>query len=94
MRLIGLSILHVFCEKHSDCRSWLENWIADVRASRWGSLNDLKERYPSASILAENVVIFNVRGNSYRLVVQVAVGMQIVSVKWVGTHAEYSRRKF
>lgn len=94
MRLIGLNILQEFCEKHSDCKSWIENWIADVRAAKWRSLNDLKERYPSASILAKNIVIFNVKGNSYRLSVQVAVSMQIVAIKWIGTHAEYSRKNF
>lgn len=83
-----------FCEKHSDCKSWIENWIADVRAAKWRSLNDLKKRYPSASILAKNIVIFNVKGNSYRLSVQVAVSMQIVAIKWIGTHAEYSRKNF
>lgn len=94
MKLLGLGLLHSFCLKHSDCKSWVENWIADVKASQWMSLNDLKARYPSASILQNNVVIFNVRGNNHRLVVQIAIKAQIVVVKWVGTHAEYSRRKF
>ncbi|MFI5420133.1 MAG: type II toxin-antitoxin system HigB family toxin [Nitrososphaerales archaeon] len=94
MRLIGLNVLQEFCEKHSDCKSWIENWIADVKAAKWTSLNDLKARYPSASILPQNVVIFNVKGNSYRLSVQVAVNVQIVAVKWIGTHSEYSRKNF
>ncbi len=86
--------MHKFCEKHPDCRSWIGNWIFDVSAVSWNSLNDLKERYPSASILAENIVIFNVKGNSYRLSVQIAVKTQIVVVKWIGTHAEYDSKKF
>jgi mRNA interferase HigB len=94
MRLIGKERLHKFCKKHSDCKRWIENWIADVTAANWGSLNNLKERYPSASILSENIVIFNVKGNSYRLSVQVAVKTQIVVVKWVGTHSEYDSKKF
>jgi mRNA interferase HigB len=94
MRLIGLNLLHAFCEKHTDCRSWVENWVADIKASQWDNLNDLKYRYPSASILTGGVAIFNVKGNNYRLVVQVAVATQIVLVKWIGTHAEYSRRNF
>ena len=94
MRLIGLQLLQEFCEKHPDCRPWIENWIADVKAAKWTSLNDLKDRYPSASILAKNFVIFNVKGNSYRLSVQVAVSAQVVAVKWIGTHSEYSRKNF
>ena len=94
MRLIGLNTLHDFCEKHADCRPWIESWIADVKPAKWKSLNDLKERYPSASILTEHVVIFNVKGNSYRMSVQVAIKVQIVAIKWIGTHAEYSRKIF
>lgn len=94
MRLIGLGVLHEFCLKHAECKSWIECWISDVKASTWSSLNDLKLRYPSASILPGNIVIFNVKGNGYRLVVQVAIRAQTIAVTWAGTHAEYSRRKF
>lgn len=94
MRLIGLSILHKFCEEHADCRSWIQNWIADIKASNWESLNELKERYPSASILPKNIIIFNVKGNSYRMAVQVTIRVKVVVIKWIGTHAEYSSREF
>jgi mRNA interferase HigB len=92
MKLIGLGMLRVFCDAHADCRKWIANWINDARASRWNSTHDVKERYPSASFLADNVVIFNVRGNAYRLEVQMAFNTGAVFVKWIGTHAEYSRR--
>lgn len=94
MRLVGLKILHEFCKKHPDCRTWIESWISDVRASQWNSLNELKDRYPTASILANSIIIFNVKGNCYRMSVQVAVSMQIVAIKWIGTHSDYSRRSF
>lgn len=94
MRLIGKEILDKFCKKHPDCKLWIENWIVDVKAANWKSLNDLKERYPSASILAENIVIFNVKGNSHRLAVQIAMKTQIIAVKWIGTHSEYDHKTF
>ncbi len=94
MRLIGKKLLHDFCKRHPDCKSWVANWVADAKAAKWASLNELKARYPSASILPDNTVIFNVRGNNYRLAVQVALKMQMLAVKWIGTHAEYSRKKF
>lgn len=93
MKLIGLGVLHVFCEDHADCRKWITNWISDVRGVRWRSTHEVKSRYPSASFLANNVVIFNVRGNAYRLETQIAFNTGIVAVKWIGTHAQYSRRK-
>lgn len=94
MRVVGRSVLYDFCKRHPECRTWIENWVSDVSERHWNSLNDLKARYPSASILANNVIIFNVKGNGYRLVVQVALAVQVLAVKWAGTHSEYSRRRF
>ena len=92
MRILGQSRLHEFAVTHADARTWIHNWVADVKASRWTNFHDLKAKYPSASILANNIVIFNVRGNNYRLEVQVTFGTQIIAIKWIGTHAEYDRR--
>lgn len=92
MRILGQSKLHEFATRHADSRKWLTNWIADVRGSRWTNFHDVKQKYPSASFLADNIVIFNVRGNNYRLETQMTFGTQVVAVKWIGTHAEYDRR--
>jgi len=94
MRIIGLGVLSAFCDEHADCRKWISNWIRDVKQSAWATPHDIKSRYPVASVLAENVVIFNVRGNEYRLEAQVAFGIGVVAIKWIGTHAEYDKRKF
>lgn len=92
MRLLGLGKLHEFSAVHADCRNWIENWIIDVKGSDWNNYHDIKRKYPSASILPGNIVIFNVRGNNYRLEIQVTFGTKVVAIKWIGIHAEYSRR--
>jgi mRNA interferase HigB len=92
MRILGKGALHQFGEGHADCREWLSNWISDVAASSWTRPQVIRARYSTASFLADNVVVFNVRGNNYRLEVQVGYRSQTVVVKWIGTHAEYSRR--
>lgn len=92
MKIIGIGVLHTFCVKHADCRKWISNWILDTRSSRWETTHDIKNRYPSASFLEGNVVIFNVRGNTYRLETQVAFLTSVVAVKWMGTHSEYDHR--
>jgi len=94
MRVIGLGLLKAFCDEHADCRKWIANWIGDVRQRTWSTTHDVKLRYPSASMLANNVVIFNVRGNEYRLETQIAFKGGVVAVKWIGTHAEYTKRRF
>lgn len=92
MRVIGLNRLHKFCLTHADCRKWVANWIGDVRVSQWKNTHDVRAKYPSASFLANNTVIFNVRGNEYRLEAQIAYGVGTVAVSWIGNHAEYSQR--
>ncbi|MBZ0226324.1 MAG: type II toxin-antitoxin system HigB family toxin [Comamonas sp.] len=94
MRVIGLGVLGTFCDEHADCRKWISNWIRDAKQSTWVTSQDIKARYPTASFLAANVVIFNVRGNDYRLETQVAYRVGIIAIKWIGTHAEYDKRKF
>lgn len=92
MKIAGRNLLDAFCAKHTDARSWIENWLSDAEAATWTKPQDLKDRYASASVLAGNTVIFNVKGNDYRLEVVCAYRTGVVFVKWVGTHAEYDDR--
>lgn len=90
MRIVGTARLDEFCAKHPLTRAWVRSWLTECRAATWGTSFDIKHRYPSASFLQGNLVIFNVKGNDYRLVTQVAYQTKVVVVKWVGTHAAYS----
>lgn len=92
MRLVGRDTLDEFTNAHDDARAWIENWIADVEAAQWRTPQDIRDSYASASFLANRIVIFNVKGNRYRLEVQVAYNTGVVVVKWAGTHAEYTKR--
>ena len=92
MRIVGREKLDAFCRKHADARKWIESWLAEVERMTWANTQQLKERYPSASFLPDNLVIFNVKGNDYRLEVTVAYRTTVVVVQWVGTHAEYDAR--
>lgn len=92
MRIVGRHILEQFCRKHPDVRRWAENWLADVESAVWTAPAELKSSYGTASFLAGNVVIFNVKGNSYRLETAVAYGIGVVAVTWAGSHAAYDAR--
>lgn len=94
MKVIGRGLLKTFCDEHADCRKWIANWIRDVEDCTWETTHEVKARYPAASFLADNVVIFNVRGNVYRLETQIAFTVGVVAVKWIGTHAEYDKRTY
>ena len=92
MRIAGRERLELFCSKHADARAWIERWLADVERAVWRNPHDIRSQYASASLLADSVVIFNVKGNAYRLETAVAYQTGIVSVRWVGTHREYDER--
>ena len=92
MRVIGRDKLDEFCRAHADARPWIEGWLAEVRGAQWATPQDIKESFRSASFLADNVVIFNVKGNRYRLEVVVAYSTKVVVARWIGTHAEYTKR--
>lgn len=91
MTIVGRPSLEAFCVRHPDARKWIEHWLSEVEAARWATSQDIRARYASASFLADNLVIFNVKGNDYRLEVTVAYQASVVVVRWVGTHAEYDQ---
>ena len=69
----------------------LEGWYDRVENADWESPQQLKADYPSASILGDNRVVFNIRGNNYRLVARIDYQLKRVYVLFIGTHAEYDR---
>jgi mRNA interferase HigB len=92
MRIVGRGKLDEFCGAHADARSWIATWITDVQGHIWRKPQDIRASYVTASLMSDNVVIFNVKGNRYRLEVQVAYNTGIVVIRWIGTHAEYTKR--
>ena len=94
MRILGLPLIEDFKKNHSNVRGALDAWRKEMTEATWHTTQDIKKRYPSADFLTENRVIFNIKGNSYRLVVKVRYQGGMVLVEWVGTHAEYDKRKF
>jgi mRNA interferase HigB len=93
MRVISVKTLKTFWEEHPDAESPLRAWYTEARRARWRSPQDIKTAYRTASILRNNRVVFNVKGNTYRLVVAVKYEFQIVYIRFVGTHAAYDHIK-
>jgi mRNA interferase HigB len=94
MKLVGLPMLDDFKRGHADSRGALDAWRYDIEQSQWDGPHDIKRNYPSASFLANNTVIFNIKGNTYRLAVKVRYQNGIVKIEWIGTHAEYDKKRF
>ncbi len=91
MRIIARKALADFWKRHPDAAEPLKAWFAETRSCAWTSPSDVKRRYPAASFLADRRVVFNIKGNRYRLVVHVRYDLERVYIRFVGTHAEYDR---
>lgn len=91
MRLAGRNILTNFCKSHADVRKQVSAWVALVEKAEWETPEDVKARFSSASFVSNNHVIFNLKGNSYRLEAQITYKTQQVRVIRMSTHAEYDK---
>ncbi len=91
MRVIAISTLRGFWHKHPLAEIPLRGWYAEARRAHWERPEEIKAVRRNVSILAKNRVVFNIKGNDYRLVVAVRYDKQIMFIRFVGTHAEYDR---
>ncbi len=91
MRVIAVSTLKSFWEKHPDAEQTLKAWYEEAAQAAWTQPADIKAMYRNASVLKNRRVVFNIKGNDYRLIVAVAYKLQIVYVKFIGTHKEYDQ---
>jgi len=83
-------MLREFWEIHQDAEQPLRAWHAKTKRAKWTSTSDVKNDYRNASFVADNRVIFNIKGNRYRLVVAINYQYQIVYIRFIGTHDEYN----
>jgi len=88
-RIIAKKTLRDFWNKHPDSEQYLKTWYETAKTSNWTSPNDIKATYANASILRNSRVVFNIKGNSFRLIVKFNYERQWAFIRFVGTHSEY-----
>lgn len=91
MRLVNRDKLVAFKRKHAASRGPIDAWEAEVRKASWRSWSDVQSGFPRASWIGEGRVVFDIKGNDYRLVVLVRFQLGIVFIERIGTHAEYDK---
>ena len=94
MNVISLKKIKEFVKKYAGSKAPLLSWYHEVSSAVWKNPQDIKNRYPSASFLEGNIVIFNIKGNRYRLVTKISYMYKTVLIKWIGTHARYDKKDF
>jgi mRNA interferase HigB len=97
MRIIARRTLREYIESRAGykdqaaLKAALEAWFDEVRKAKWRSTADVKRLYATASVVTADRIVFNIKGNDYRLVTAVDFEKGIVWIKWIGTHEEYNR---
>lgn len=93
MRIISVKTLKDFWEKpgNGDSEQPLRAWYSEAKEADWEGPNDIKSQYHSASIIGNNRIVFNIKGNKYRLIVAIRYEFRIVYVRFIGTHRKYDR---
>ena len=76
---------------HSALNAAINAWFAEVSKASWSNMADVKKLYATASVISNERIVFNIKGNDYRLVVSVDFEKAIVWIKWIGTHKDYDR---
>ena len=91
MRVIAKRTLRIYWIKHNECKEQLRSWYHEAEAAIWAKPSDIIRDYPMASILQNNRVCFNIKGNKYRLIIRINYKYRIVWIRFIGTHAEYDK---
>ncbi len=87
MRVLGEAILTHFCESHAELKKPADRWLAQVKSVTWNHPHKVKAAFRSISMLGDGVVVFNLKGNGYRLLTKIDYEKQVVKIQRVGTHA-------
>lgn len=90
-RIFSRSTLREFYKEHPDSEQYLKTWFETVRHADWKSPNDVKQTYVNASILKNSRIVFNIKGNTFRLIAKFNFEKQWVFIRFIGTHEAYDK---
>lgn len=90
-RIIAKRTLREYWEKNPDCELHLKTWYDTAKKSKWKNSNEIKATYRNASIVGNNRVVFNIKGNHYRLIVKFNFERDWAFIRFIGTHKDYDK---
>ncbi|EIO1438405.1 type II toxin-antitoxin system HigB family toxin [Salmonella enterica] len=91
MKIISIKTLRAFWAEHPDAEQPLKAWVDEASKAAWKTPAEIKDQYRNASILKNRRVVFNIKGNDYRLIVSIAYQRGWMFIKFIGTHKEYDK---
>jgi mRNA interferase HigB len=90
-RIFAKSTLREYWVKHPDSEQYLKTWYDTAMSSDWKPPEDVKLTYANASVLKDSRIVFNIKGNSYRLVTKFNFEKQWIFIRFIGLHNEYDK---
>ena len=90
MNVISRKTLAEFYGNHGDAKDSLETWYRVCKKAAWRNFNEVQTTYPAADVVSDDRMVFNIKGNRYRLVARFSFRYKAIQVKWIGTHARYN----
>lgn len=90
-RIIAKRTIREFWEAYPDSKDYLKTWYETARGANWHNPNEIKKFYATVSILKNSRVVFNIKGNDYRLVAKIDYKKQWLFIRFIGTHKEYDK---
>src|SRR5580698_9736406 len=91
MRVIAVKTLKDYADEFHQAEQSLLSWYEEATKAQWANPNELKLQYRNASVLSDKRVVFNIHGNTYRLIVDIEYRLKIVFIVWFGSHKEYDK---
>ena len=93
MRIVTFKAIKEFSDRYSDSESALNIWYHTVKSKEWNSLNDIRDDFNSVDYVGNNRFVFNIKGNTYRLIAIISFNAKKVYIRFIGTHSEYNKIK-
>ncbi|MFC1482069.1 type II toxin-antitoxin system HigB family toxin [Candidatus Neomarinimicrobiota bacterium] len=91
MTLIGRDLVDKLAKKHTDVAGDLQAWFHEAKNATWTSTQDIVTQYPNARVISKNKILFNIKGNHYRLLISINFSSSIIVIEKIATHAEYDK---
>lgn len=91
MLVISKKKITEFAEEHADSTDPLLRWYRLTKESEWKQLKDIKEKFGHVDFVGDDLYVFNIKGNSYRLIARIFFGAGVVYIRFIGTHADYDK---
>ena len=91
MRVVAVKTLKNYLKDFPQSEQAILSWYEEAEKALWNSPNELKNQYHQASIISEKRVVFNIKGNTYRLIVDIEYRLKIIFIVWFGTHKQYDK---